>query len=120
MALNADPSVLDWDLLWANGVQQPYGGWTADWSKRHPDVGRPLVPDMTELIAITSHHLEWLCVADASLRPTASVTQAAWNFVASALPEQIQQLPYLDGASYCAVSHACNLANLALMQSRSK
>ncbi|HUE15133.1 MAG TPA: hypothetical protein VMR25_13265 [Planctomycetaceae bacterium] len=91
-------------------TQLANGAWSPSWAKlADAESGsEPLVFTVEQLVRITGHHLEWICLAPRRLRPSDSAVSAAIRFLATAIDRADLSAMQKD---YCAYSHAaCVLA----------
>lgn len=93
--------------------QLPNGAWSSSWADATDTAAperRPSTLTVDELVRVTGHHLEWICLAPPSVRPSDPSVSAAVRFLVSALERA--DLPRIKN-DYCAYSHAaCVLARL--------
>ncbi|HBE71870.1 MAG TPA: hypothetical protein DDW52_27325 [Planctomycetaceae bacterium] len=86
--------------------QLPRGGWSRNWTSYSPVVSF-YGDEVIDRITATGHHLEWISIAPASLRPSNSVVRSA----VKALIQDIDALPDLGARSFKSMwpcTHAAN------------
>jgi hypothetical protein len=95
--------------------QLPNGAWTPLWAQNPTEAARsdshPVSGD--DLVRITGHHLEWISMVPAALRPSSACTGRALKFLIWALERANSATIEHD---YCAYSHAAGVIQCALLQ----
>ncbi len=96
--------------------QLPSGAWTSAWASSTPGTTKsPALTSMrgADLVQITGHQLEWVCLAPSHLRPSTDCLSRALGFLVEALGRAdistIQK-------EYCAYSHAACMLRRALRE----
>lgn len=88
--------------LVANQAQN--GGWSSDWGRTGSADKAPVFNEaVDQMISVTAHHLEWIAIAPAQVRPNALSLEAAMQFLLTACEKRSS---FDIDRRYCPYSHA--------------